>query len=253
MKISNKDINQKFLLALINTTDSVYSGGLDEGFYFYPKDLGFTIQIPFSHHSTSVDVNFVFEKYGSRDSDKEVVNFSFPFIDDISQFMNQVYQKHETMLNNHGILPEAIKKCNEALTEPLGPINPYKIIGKHEDTKLFQKTDEYELNITLGKSLYNFESPKKTKPLEPIIIDCFYKPTASNKNEYYKKVIPAYKVDEYPIVAKLANINPTVNDVHALSDALSKINPKAGALLSSMILDVELDKKEVVKNNRPKL
>jgi hypothetical protein len=253
MKTLNKDINQKFLLALLNTTDAVYSGGIDEGFYFYPKDLGFTVQVPFAHHSTFVDVNFVFEKPGGRDSEKDVVNLSFGTIDEVQEFMNQLYKKHEKMLNSHRVLPEAIDKFEEALIAPLGKGNPYTISGSDENIKLTEKTNDYELTINLGRALFNFENEKKIKPLEPIVIDCFYRPSESDRNEYFKKVVAAYKVDEYPILAKLANINPTIQDIHTLSDALLKVNPKSGKALSAFLLDVELDKKDGIKNNRPKI
>lgn len=253
MKISNKNINQKFLLEILNLSDAVYDGGLDEGFYFYPKGLGFTVQIPYSQYSTAVDVNFVLKKSGSRDSDKEVVNLSFPFLDDIKEFMSELYTKHELMLNNHDCSKQALSKFNEALKTPLSKNYPYTIKGDNENISLVEDTSEYALAINIGRATFIFDNQKKFKPLRPIIVDCFYRPNGSKKNEHYKKVIPAYQVSDYPIVARFSNINKTFDNIYSLSDAMSKINPQSATLLSSIILDIELDKKDSAKTKRPKI
>lgn len=251
MKLSNKNINQSFLIELLKATDVVYDGGIDEHFYFYPKNFGFTVQVPYSQYSTNIDINFIFEK--SAKSDNQIVNLSFNSDEEIKEFMKELYIKNELLLNSHGHSSETMNKSLEALQHPLIKPYPYTIKGENESMRLVLKENGAELNILLGRALYNYETPKKFKPLEPINLECFYKANGSNTNEHFKKVIPAYKAHEYPIIEKFANINKTTNNAYELIDSLQLINPNASSLLSSMLLNLELEKKQSASNKKNKI
>jgi len=254
--MKNKNNNEKFLLELLSRTDAVYSSGVDEYMYFYPSkpaSLGFSVKIPYSNSSTCVDVNFVFDSASRRESEEKIVNFSFPSVDEVKDFMAELYRKHDKLLNNREIPEHILAKFEEVLKAPIDKY-PYFVEGNEENLCIkTSKTSQEGVYIALGRSLYSFENQVKFKPLAPITIGCYYKDEHTNGNIVYQKVIPAYLVNEYPIVAKHAFVNKSVRDFHSLADALCEINPKSGSALSSIILDIELDKKDDVKNSRPKL
>lgn len=255
MKTPTKNINEKFLLDLLERTDVVYFDTSERYFYFYPKNLGFTVQVPCSQYSKNVDINFAFDNSHStsRYSDKSIVNFSFASAENIEEFMSQLYKKHENVLNNR--MPQEEEKLMflKCLKTALDEDSICKSEGQNESLKLMNKDGQNELIINIGKALYNYDSPIKRKPLEPIIIECFHITPNHSKNIYYQMAVPAYKIDEFPILSKLADVSPTTTDIHSLSDALNKANPEAGALLGSIILNLELDQKDEIKPNRLKL
>lgn len=257
--MTNQINNEKFLLALLDMTDCVYVGGVDEYLYFYPtnpKSLGFSIKIPFSQGSTSVDVNFTFDSPSRRESEERFVNFSFNSPDEIQDFMKQLYQKHENLLNSHvSFSPETLEvidKFEKILKSPLDNY-PYILQGVEEEMKIKDRHTDDGVHISFGRTLFNYEDKRKFKSLEPIIIDCFYRESLTSPNIMYKKVIPAYMAHEYPIVEKHAYIHKSTKNLHELTDALYKIHPDSAIAISALLLDVELDKKTPIKNSRPKL
>jgi hypothetical protein len=251
----NKNNNEKFLLTLLDMTDAVYTSSVDEYMYFYPskpKSLGFTIKIPFVQGSKSVDINFTVESSSRMQNDEKHVNFSFSSPDEIKDFMAQLYQKHEDMLNNGRVSSEVIAKFEEVLKAPIDNY-PYILEGKDESLGIKNKTTDDGIYIGFGRAIYNYEEKRKFKPLEPIVINCYYRENVASPNIMFQKVIPAYMVHEYPIVAKHAYIHKTTKDLHELTDALYEISPKSATALSALILDVELDRNAPVKNSKPKL
>lgn len=254
--MTNKNNNEKFILALLDMTDVVYADVNDQYMYFYPSKpntLGFTIKIPTSQCSTSVDINFIFETSRRTEKDDQIVNLSFDSAHDIKDFMEELYKKHSALLNNHTkATPEILEKIESALKSPLNNPN-YVLKGQFEDLILNDNNKYPNLYINIGRTVFNYDEKRKFKPLEPIVIDCFYSDSTTDGNIMYKKVIPAYLAHEYPIVKEYAHIHKTTKNLNELTDALKEINPKSGSILSAMILDIELDKNENVKNSRPKL
>jgi hypothetical protein len=257
--MTNKNNNEKFILALLDMTDVVYADVNDEYMYFYPSKpntLGFSVKIPTSQCSTFIDINFTFEASKRTAKDDNIVNLSFDSAHEIKDFMEQLYEKHETLLNSHSrVSPEILEKFESALKAPLNS-NRYILQGQHVQNEhmILKNNGTVDfLNINIGRALFNYDEKKKFKPLAPIVIDCFYSDSTTDGNIMYKKVIPAYLVDEYPIVALHAHVHKTTKDLNELTDALNKINPKSGSALSAIILDIELDKNDNVKSSRPKL
>lgn len=257
--MTNKNNNEKFILALLDMTDVVYADVNDEYMYFYPSNpntLGFSIKIPTSQCSTSVDINFTFEASKRTSKDDNIVNLSFDSVHEIKDFMAQLYEKHEALLNSHSkATPDILEKFESALKAPLNS-NRYLLQGQHDQNeKMVLKNNGTVdfLNINIGRALFNYDEKRKFKPLTPIVIDCFYTDPATSGNIMYKKVIPAYLAHEYPVVLEHAHIHKTTNNIYDLAEALSAISPKSGSALSAIILDIELDKNDSVKNSRPKL
>lgn len=257
-----KNNNEQFLLELLNMSSGVYVNENEEYIYFYPsnpKSLGFTIQIPFSQGSTSIDINFIIED--KKDKHNKMVNFSIDSIDEVKNFMNLLYKKHDTdILNNRDIPDYIIEKIENALKAPLHDNYPYVITGQDENMVLKDKmlnsnmpTNTDGLHINIGRSLYNYENKKKFKPLQPIIVDCFYNDSTTDGNIMYKKVIPAYQVHEYPIIEKHAHIHSTTKDIMSLIEAVDNIKPEAGSALNYLVLDMELDNNTDAKSMRRKI
>ncbi len=254
--MTDKNNNEKFLLDLLSRTDVVYNSGTDEFLYFYPskpESLGFEIKIPYNQASTSVDVNFVVAAASRRDSEEKVVNFSLGSVDNVKEFMAELYKKHDSLLNNRDIPEHVLAKFEEVLKAPLDKY-PFFVEGKEENLCIrTNQHNEEGVYISLGRTLYNYENKVKFKPLAPITIKCFYKDDTTNGNIMYEKVIPAYLVNEYPIVAKHAYVSKSVKEIHSLADALYELSPKSASVVGTMVLDIELENKDSVKNSRPKL
>jgi hypothetical protein len=254
--MTNKNNNEKFILALLDMTDVVYADVNDEYMYFYPSKpntLGFTIKIPTSQCSTTVDINFTFETQRRTAKDDQIVNLSFSSAHEIKDFMEELYKKHAALVNSHSkATPEIIEKIELALKSPLN--NPdYVLKGQFEDLILNDNNKYPSLYINIGRTVFNYDEKRKFKPLEPIVIDCFYPDSTTDGNIMYKKVIPAYLAHEYPIVAEYAHIHKTTKNIYDLAEALNEINPKSSSALSAIILDIELDKNDSTKTSRPKL
>src|SRR5579875_349046 len=91
------NINEKFLLELLESTDFVYFYQSEPDYlYFYPNnlDLDIVIRIPYTYPTTNVNVKFMCSK-----TNNEILNFLIDSPDEIKSFMELFYQKYENQLN----------------------------------------------------------------------------------------------------------------------------------------------------------
>jgi hypothetical protein len=237
---------QDFAKAILELTDSVYHTKTqhENNFYLFVKNLGATVQIEIGN-STNVELSFIFVKSTEITT---ISNLSLGSIFDCADFMNGIYNKHEAMLNNHSDthaefnnkLEFALKKENDS---------PFCEEQINESVKLILNEPEYNISINL-REVYNRYNPTTFKPLEPLVFDCFM--TQKNGDVcYFKKVIPAYRISEYPILKDKVLVNNSENELSTFIDNMlaNATKPNTSKLLSKILLDISIPKNNI---NPPK-
>jgi len=178
MEINNKNITEDFLLSILNTADCGYynTDKTDSHLYFYPKGLNCTIKIP-CIDSEHIDINFHFTK------PDRFVNFSNGSAKTIPTFINQLFLKLEQQLNSSsGKYNEHIDDLNYLLSK-VGDNKPFvqKQIKKQEQNKenifIEHKNDNFNLTVNIGRTLFKYNTSITFRPIEPVIIDCFFEQT----------------------------------------------------------------------------
>ncbi len=238
---------QKFANSILERTDRVYHTKTQQenNFYAFVKNLGATIQIEIGN-STNVELSFVFVKSTEITT---ISNLSLGSVFDCSEFMNGIYAKHEAMLNNHiGTHKEFNEKLELALRKENN--SPFSETEKNESIKLILNEPKYDLSISL-RTVHNKYNPITFKPLEPLVFDCFMTPKIG-EGCYFKKVIPAYKINEYPILKDKVLVNNSENELNTFIDNViaNAPNPNTGKFLSTILLDITMPQNNT---NKPKL
>ena len=254
MKITDSEINEKFLLHLLDTVDVVYHSKTvyENHLYFYPKGLGFTIKIPLTD-SKHVNINFC--KDNNRNREDDIINLEIPSFDSVKNFFNELYKKHEILINNSKDYEKYQNLFDDFLKTPIKNLPKHTTDGKDDTLRLIFNTEEQEIIFCVGRALLNYDDAKKYKPLEPIKLELFWKNKGDSKNNFFTKIIPAFELKEYPILQKYSGVIPSCSNIHNLLEILSANSDKKENLgaLHSFILDVELSNKEEFKNHKPKI
>lgn len=223
-----KIINKIFLLNLINSADYVYlSCQENKYFYFYAKEIDFKIKVPFGY-SDEVDVYF-FKENKVKNINKNVI---LSLGKNCFDFLNKLHKKYELMLNSN--MTDCGKFSNLIEEDLLLPVKKTKFyLGENNgNIALLKKEDQINLSI-------HIENIKKEYFLyEPIVLNCKY------NNIFFKKVIPAYNINNYPIFRKMIKIKSIHNNISSFIEEISKIEPKCGIILKAKLLDIELNNKE---------
>jgi hypothetical protein len=246
------NINEKFLLKLIEDTDYIFCAKDSENFYFSPNGFDVEIKIPYSHSSTQINIHFIysFDDVNNKPH-KETINFSFASPNEIKEFMFALYKKYELGLNEgYGNLSKEIIDKFETMLKQSDSIKGLDDNNAH--ISYINGKENYYVDI--NDAAFSYGKRIKFRPLSPLIIPCYY--NTGNTEKIYKKVIPAYLIHEYPPLIKIAKVEPVVKNIHELQnvlDSLKLLNPKSASILNALILDVELDKNTPIKNSKPKL
>lgn len=239
------NINENFLLKLIESTDLVYCFESEPNYlYFYPKDADVEIQIPHISPTKNVNIKFISTK------NKETINFLIDSPEEIKKFMKLLYQKHERYLNNE--LPklpiEALNIFENMLTLPIDDNYPYNFDGTQNGPYMEEKDKTSGCSISLYETLSPHGKVKEFNPLAPIAIPCYYLDENINDGEdmLHYKVIPAYMAHEYPALSNFVKLSNVVRNTSELSDMLYSLGGSMAPKLNAMILESDLD------NNKPK-
>lgn len=232
---------EKFLLELLEKSDSV---GMDEdNLFFHPKDINFEIKIPYNQCSNMIHINFILKEYNS---DKKGVSLTFSSVDEAPIFMTEIYKRYNEYLNQHvnntAFSQDNLNKIEEILKTPMD-INNYRyfIDGQLESLIIRDNKEPHGLQINLGEAIYDYGKPINFNPLSYLVIDCFHKDKSTSCISGYKKIIPAFLIDKYKAISNIVDINKSTDNLHAITDALYKLDHNSGAVLTSMILNIELD------------
>lgn len=244
------NINEQFLLKILDHTDYVQCSKDTEKFYFEPKGFNVEVKIPYSHSSTQINIHFHFENFEDNKSNNETINFSFDSPNEISEFMFQLYKKYELTLNDgYPTLPKAVINEFESMLKESSDIIE---IDKSAHLKKSNGKENYYIDI--GESAFSFEKRLKHRPLSPLIIPCYY--SKGDVETAYKKVVPCYLAHDYPSLALITKVDPVVKNVQEFSAVLESLkisNPKSASILNALILDTELGNNPKVKTSKPKL
>jgi hypothetical protein len=247
------NINEKFLLALLEDSDFVHCERTEpEFFYFYPKNIDIEIKIPFSHSSTHINIHFL---YNTEKSGNEIINFSIDSPDEIKEFMKLLYKKYQDKLNETypPLSQDVINIFEDMLRHPIDDNYPYSFDGSYDTPYIEEK------NKTSGCCIYVYEGTSnkgntiKFKPLEPICLPCYYSNGKDDSESKYYKVIPAYLINEYPALSGLIKMNHIVKNTNELSDVLYSLSGDLAPKLNTLILDLELAEQHKSKKNKSKL
>ena len=250
MEINNNNLDEQFLLTLLDISDGVYYSDIknEEHLYFYPKNFGGTVKIP-CLKSEALEINFEFERENKY---KDIVSVSFPSIHSCPSFINKIFEEHQRMLNYSSNFEKGDKIVSDFLLQPINIIN---VSLPGENMFILNKTATEKTQVNIGRPLFDFDKPKKLYPLMPVVFDCFIDKNndLNEQRACFKKVIPTYKLGEFPILKKYAYPYLVANSLSQLSEELKKINPKAAIVCHNFILDQTLSKKNDFKLNKSKI
>jgi hypothetical protein len=244
------NINEKFLLKLIESTDLVYCFESEPDYlYFFPKDSNIEIQIPHISPTTNVNIKFM-----SR-TNNDIINFLIDSPDEIKEFMKLLYQKYENYLNEK--LPTLPKKAldifDNMLTLPIDSNYPYHFDGTQNSPYIEEKNKTSGCSIFLYEALSPEGHIKQFNPLEPIAIPCYYSNGDEDSEDMkHYKVIPAYMAKKYPVLSNLVKLSNVVKNTSELSDMLYSLGGNMAPKLNTMILEGDLDSNKP-KKSKPKL
>ncbi len=250
-KIMNNNLNENFLLTLLEQADAVYhqKDQYDNHLYFYPKNLGMTVQIP-CIESPSLNVNFVKETRMSKDKG-EVVNFYVPHYNEVPNFLAKMYGKLEDMLNGRGS-QEDKGLFDELLKKPLDKMPHFTLNGEDNSLKVVLREKDAEVIIHIGRAFLSHSNAKvRYNALEPIKLEIYWKNQKETQFHGLTKIIPAYEVSQYPLLNKYASVTKHNDGVLELLETLSKkVDKENFSFLHSLILDMELSQKEEKKKTK---
>ncbi len=250
----NNELNEKLLLVLLDQTNVAYhqKDQYDNYMYFYPKELGLTVQIK-CHECQSLSVNFVKESRYNEEQN-EVINFSLPHYSQASTFLSKLYDKFEFMLNSKQDT-NINKRFDEILSKPLEKLPHYTIEGENNSLTVVLRENNTEIRFNIGRAFLSYSNKKITyNTLEPIKLEIFWKEKSDTSSNFITKIIPAYEIDKYPLLSKYASVTPSHSDAYDLLESLSKkVDKKGASLLHNLILDMELPKKETSTHKTNKI
>jgi hypothetical protein len=250
-----KNNKEKFLMDLLNSADFVTIDTRESDYFrFTPKNINFEVRIPYNQYSSTVNVNFVLR--GNLNSENGT-SLTFSSIDEIPNFMAEVYKRYNKYLNEHvkntTFPQEALDKIDEILRTPIHKGHyPYFLDGKLDSLNIRDNLQPHGIQIDLGASIYDRGEPTNLNPLSFLVIDCAYKDEATSVISMHKKLIPAFMIEQYPSISNVVKMNKFTDNLHTLTDALYELDHNSGAVLTSMILDLELPNKQI-KSNRNKI
>lgn len=250
----NNNLNENFLLKIMEHVEDVYISTDKEVFSFYLEKFDFSVEIPYSQTSNHVDVYFIYNTTDENDFfQQKCINFYFESYCNIEKFMQILYQKYEKYINYSSLSPNILDKFDNMLKIPVDENYPYDLKNINDETPFIkEKNGQERYDIDLGNITYSKEL--KFKPLAPLEIDLQY--TLDQKTIKYKKIIPSYLVNQYPILMKYVKGHRIIKDINEFSEVLESLNlsnDKSGKILNSFILDVELETNNPIKNSRLKL
>jgi hypothetical protein len=246
------NINEKFLLKLLEHTEYIFCSKDTENFYFSPTGFDVEIKIPYSHSSTQINMHFIYAfDDANNKTHKETINFSIDSPDEIKNFMYQLYKKYELGLNEgYGKLSKEVIDKFETMLQQTDTIK-----GLDDSNPHIRETNGKETYyVDINEVAFSYGKRLKFRPLSPLIIPCYY--SKGDTEKMYKKVVPGYLIHKYPSLAQIAQIDPLVKNIHELQDALDSLklhNPKSASILNALILETELDNTNQVKKHKPKL
>jgi hypothetical protein len=236
---------EKFLLDLLKKVEVVM---IDEDYFsFNPQDINFKVRIPYNQYSSIVNIEFVLKSFVGESKQKGV-SLTFSSIDEVPTFMTEIYKKYEEYFNKHlsntPFSQQIFNKIEEILKTPINTYDyPYFISGQSESLIINDNDKPFGIQINLGESIYEREQPINLNPLSFITLDCFHKDEKTSFISKYKKIIPAFLIEQYPTISNVVNINKSTDNLNSLTDELYKLDHNSGAVLTSMILETELDNK----------
>ncbi len=235
--------NEKFLLKLLEKVDYVSCIHEKEILNFSIDDLNMEVKIPYSHSSDHIDINLIYSiENENGDYRKETISFNFDSFEDIKEFLVEFYKKYEHSINYSPIPSDLNEKYEGMLKLPFDENYPY--FNKLTNELFIQDIDgNKKYGIDLEDAINKYGSEIKFKPLAPITVSCYYISGEKLKSYSFQKVIPAYLINDYPILNKFAKTNSSVKNLDQLQKALDSIkdlDPKTASILNAFILDSEL-------------
>jgi hypothetical protein len=240
---------EKFLLDLLNKADNVRVDSNHEDYFcFRPKDINFEIRIPYNHYSSMINVNFVLNTVSKSDNGEKGVSLTFSSIEEAPNFMAEIYKRHEEGFNKHvqntPFPQDTLDRIEDMLKTPMDKRDyPYFISGQLESLVLRDHEESHGIQIDLGKGIYDRGESLNLNPLSFLVLDCFLKDEKTSYISKYKKIIPAFLIEQYPIISSVVKVNKFTDNLTDLTNSLYQLDHSSGAVLTSMILDVELDNK----------
>jgi hypothetical protein len=249
---------EKFLLELLNKADDVRVDSSDEDYFcFNPKGINFEVRIPYNQYSSIININFVLNSFGRSDNSQTGVSLTFSSINEAPTFMAEIYKRYEDYLNKHSqntpFAQDTFNKIEEMFRTPINTYDyPYFVSGQSESLMIRDNEKPCGIQINLGESIYDYGQPISLNPLSFIVIECYNKDETTSYISRYKRIIPAFLIEQYPTISNVVNINQSTDNLHGLTDVLYQLDHNSGAVLTSMILDIELDNKNGT-NKRNKL
>ncbi len=244
--MDNETKKQTFAKAILDLSDSVYYSctQYENEFYFYPKNLDSTVKINVTN-SKSIDLSFIFD---NKKNDKQPVvsNLNLGDVENCPEFMTSLYAKHEDMLNSGMEVYNKFKETVELLLS--GQLN--------WDTNLIKANDTIKINfknkdasiIVNFRDVYNSERPIIFKPIAPVVLDCFVE-ESNGERGLFKKVMPAYKVNEYDLIRENIMVNTSDKDIYLFLDSLIKKedSQRRDKVLAKILLELELPEQQINK------
>lgn len=245
------NINEKFLLKLLENTKFVYSYPSEaDSVYFYPDDMNVEIKLPYTSPTTNVNIKFI-----STGVNKETINFLIDSPDEIKEFMKILYQKYENYLNDklQPVPQKALDIFKDMLTLPINDNYPYHFDGTKNSPYIEEKNKTSGCSIFLYEALSPNGDLKEFYPLEPIAIPCYYSTGKDDEEDMMcYKVIPAYRSKEYPALSDFVKLKNVVRNTNELSDMLYLLGGNMAPKLNAMILESDLESNPT-KKSKPKL
>jgi len=252
------NINEKFLLELLaHTKDFTTDQTEPDSFCFHPDDFNMEVKIPYDNGSDQVNIDLIYSMITKNGrSLKKTINFIFDSISEINEFLTELFKKYENYLNrnNSEISEQILDKFENILRLPIDEKYPYNSQINYEKPYIEDKGENEQYNMDIFDSIFTYSQKNKLKPLSPILIHCYY--NSGEIGATYKKVIPAYLINEYPILNKHIKSEPVVSNIHELSNALNSLrlnNSKSQSILNALILEEELSNNNSEKKPKSKL
>lgn len=251
----NINLNEKFLLKILEYTEYVHNDHDLGEFTFESNGLDVEIRIPYSHSSEQVNIHFIYSFENENGNlFKETINFSFDSPNEIKNFMNELYKNYELTLNpNYDTISNQILEKFENMLK-----YPCNIQGVEDNLPFIEDRNTKDCYyIDIHEAVFNFDERKTFTPLAPLIIPCHYRSIENGGVERkYKKVIPAYLVHEYISLTQFTKVDSVVKNINEFNDMLDKLhlsNSPSGKILNAVLLDNELINNNKIQKPKNKL